>query len=133
MRRPLRDRFEGKVTDEIPSGPFGKAGQGDLIGAGGFLAVESTRPFFTFIPGVKQPGYGIVSHSAESVPEGERHELIVTAISEDVAEFVAQYTSAPSNVDYIVTDVKLESTEVMTERSTYSTYKMTVLLEIEER
>lgn len=131
MRRPLRDTFETNVTDKIPSGPLGKIGEGDVIGAGGFIAVEATRPFFTFVPGLKQPGYHVTSHTTDTTDDGEVHTVTVTAISEDVAEFVAQYTASPSNVNFLVSNIELLSTEVVTERSTYSTYRMEVLLEEE--
>lgn len=128
MKRPIRDRLEKEGTGRVPSGPLGKVGEGDIIGAGGFLAVEATRPFFTFIPGIKQPGYAVTAHSTESTQDGEVHRLTVTAISEDVAEFVAQYFASPGNLNFIVSDIELEETDRITTRAGYSTYNITVRL-----
>jgi len=124
--RPVRDKLEG-ATDKIPEGPRGKIGGGNLLGAGGYVAVEATRPLFTLIPGLRQPGYTITSHSTEKTGEGtERHTLMVTALTEDVAEFAAEYNSAASNIDYFRSDVENIKVEKVTERGTYSTFNIVV-------
>lgn len=124
--QPVRNKFE-EVTDEIPEGPMGKVGGGNLLGAGGFLAVETTRPFIEFIPGVKQPGYKVTAHGTKDIGDGiERHVITVAAISEDVAEFVAEYTAAASNIDYLRSDIETVEIKDITERGTYSTYQFTV-------
>lgn len=129
--QPVRDRFE-EVTDKIPEGPMGKVGGGNLLGAGGFLAVESTRPFIEFIPGVKQPGYHITAHGTKRLEDGtERHVLTVTAVTQVIAEFAAEYTAAPSNIDYLRSEIKTVDVEELTERGTYSTYQMTVDVDTE--
>lgn len=128
--RPLRDRFES-ITDRLPSGPFGKIGEGDLVGLGGFIAVEATRPIIQFIPGIKQPGYHVNAHNTDRMDGFERHTLTIQALSEDVAEFVAGYTATPSNIDFATTEVRLVDTEIVTERQTYSTYRIKV--DIDER
>lgn len=128
MKRPIRDKLEREGTGRVPSGPLGKVGEGDIIGAGGFLAVETARTAFQFLPGIKTPGYSIVAHNAESVSDGEVHRFTITAISEDVAEFVAQYSSAPGNINFVISDVELEETDRVTTRPGYSTYNIRVRL-----
>lgn len=124
--QPVRDRFE-EVTDKIPEGPRGKVGGGSLVGAAGFLAVESSRPIIEFVPGVKQPGYNVTAHGTKDLGNGvERHVLTITAASEDVAKFVAKYVATPSNIDYFRSDTEVVGVEEVTERGTYSTYKITV-------
>jgi len=124
-RRPLRDKAE-EAFDKIPSGPLGKVGEGDLAGAGGFLAVESTRPVIDFIPGVKQPGYSISAHGTENMNGKTRHTLTVNAFSKDVAEFAAQYAATPSNIDFLTADTQIVDVEPVEERGTYSTWRITV-------
>ena len=124
--RPIRDRLASS-TDKIPEGPLGKLGGGNLLGAGGFVAVEATRPVWQFIPGVKQPGYKIISHGSKYIGNGvEQHSIKVAAVSEDVAEFAAEYVAAPSNVDYLRSDIENTQVEVETERGSYSTFTITV-------
>lgn len=126
-KRPVRDRFE-EATDRIPSGPLGATGGGDLVGAAGWLAVESTRPVIQFIPGIKQPGYKVTAHSTRRVTDGEEHTLNVAAISENVAKWVAQYTSSPSNVNFAASEKDIISIDIVTERPAYTTYQIVVLL-----
>lgn len=124
--QPVRDKFE-EVTDKIPEGPMGKVGGGNIIGGAGFVAVESTKPLWQFIPGIKQPGYKVTAHGTKSLGDGkERHVLTVAALSEDVAEFAAEYTAAPSNINYLSSDIELVEIKEITERPTYSTYQATV-------
>lgn len=122
---PVRDRVEN-FAEDIPEGPLGKAGGGGLAGAAGFLAVESTRPITELVPGIKQPGYHINAHGTRSMNGFERHTLTITAISQNVAEFVAKYTAAPSNVDFVSSETEVVQVDEVTERRTYSTYKITV-------
>jgi hypothetical protein len=126
-KRPLRSLAE-ELTENIPSGPLGSVGEGDVIGTAGFLAVESAKSVFQFVPGIKTPGYGISSHSTRNVPNGEEHEFVITALSEDVAEFVSQYESSPSNLNYLTNDKEIVGFEEITTRRGYTTYKITVLL-----
>jgi hypothetical protein len=123
--RPVRDRLE-EAGNNLPEGPLGKVGSGDAVGAAGYLAVESTRPFIEFVPGIKQPGYQVHAHGTETISEGTRHRLTVSAVSRNVAEFVAEYTAVPSNIDYFTTDTEISDVEVVEERRTYSTWKVTV-------
>lgn len=124
-KRPLRELFEEKVG-EVPSGPLGKSGGGNLVGAGGFIAVEATRPIIDFIPGLKQPGYSVSSHGAEEIDGGTRHTVIVNAISKNIAEFVAKYESIPSNIDYLTSEPKIVSIEEMESKETYSMWRIIV-------
>lgn len=129
--QPVRDRFSERV-EQIPEGPLGKAGGGNLLGAAGFAAVESTKPVWQFVPGIKQPGYKIFAHGTKYLGDGvERHQLTVAAVSKEVAEFAAEYTAAPSNIDYLRSKVDTVSINEITERATYSTYKIVVDLESE--
>lgn len=124
-QREIRKRFED-ATDKVPSGPLGKVGNGEVIGAGGFLAAESLRPVAEFIPGVKQPGYSIVSHGMERKDGFSEHKLIVTAVSQNVARFVAEYASAPSNIDYVTAETEIVNVEMVEQRRTYSAWEFTV-------
>lgn len=125
-KAPVRDRFQ-EVTEKIPEGPMGKVGGGSLIGAIGYTAVSATRPIIDFIPGLRQPGFTVTAHGTKKIgPNHERHFIIVTAASEKVAEFVAEYNSAPSNIDYIRSNIRLVGVEEIQERATYSTYEFTV-------
>lgn len=123
--QPVRDKFE-EVTEEIPEGPMGKVGGGNLFGAGGYFAVEATKPVWQFVPGIRQPGYAITAHGTKVIGDGiERHVLTVTALSRNVARFAAEYTAAPSNIDYLRSEVKTVKIEELVERGTYSTYRVT--------
>lgn len=124
-KRPLRESFEEQL-DNIPEGPFGKTGEGDVFGVAGFFAVETARTFTGFIPGLKQPGYHIVGHSISEHSEYMEHTLVVSAISRDVAEFVAQYTAAPSNIDFVASDIERMNVKKVKERETYSHWEITV-------
>lgn len=124
--RPAREKFE-EVTEKIPDGPMGKVGGGDLLGAAGYVAVESTKPVWQFIPGIRQPGYQVTAHGTKKIEqEVERHVLTVNAISKNIGQFAAQYVASPSNIDFVRSEVKLVDTEELTQRGTYSTYQMTV-------
>lgn len=125
--RPVRDRFE-ETTDKIPTGPFGTVGDGNIVGAAGFLAVESSRPVIEFIPGIKQPGYKVTAHSTRRVADGEEHVIGVAAVSENVARWAAQYTASPGNVNFLVSDKEIKRVKEVTERRGYSSYRITVLL-----
>lgn len=129
-RKPLRDKFT-EATEKIPSGPLGKVGGGDVVGAGGFMAIEGSKPVWQFLPGIKQPGYKTVSHSAEDKGGYERHVIVITAFSENVAKFAAQYIATPSNVDFATSQTNIVDVEEVTVRRTYSTYRITV--DVDER
>lgn len=127
--QPVRDRFES-VTREIPEGPMGKVGGGNLLGAAGFVAVESTKPVWQFVPGLKQPGYKITAHGTKEIGEGdERHILTVVAISEEVARFAAKYTASPSNIDYLSSKITVKEINELTERAGYTTFEFVVDVE----
>lgn len=123
--RPIRDKIENRL-EERGSGPMGKIGSGKAVGAAGFLAVESSKPFFDFIPGVKQPGYKVTAHGTKPIQGGTRHIIDVAAISEDVAEFAANYTAANSNAEFLFSETKTESIEVLDEDRLYSIWRIKV-------
>jgi len=125
-RRPIRDKLEN-ATDSIPKGPLGKVGEGNLAGAAGYLAVESGEIVAIPVPGATRPGFKYVSHSlVETQDNTQRYNIVVHAISKDVAEFAVQYKAAPSNVDFLTSDLEMVSTEMVNEKPTYSTYRITV-------
>lgn len=123
--RPVRDRIEKRVNG-FEGGPLGVMGGGDVAGAGGYLAVESVRTLVDLIPGLRKPGYTVNGHSTRFIEGGERHTFLITAASREVAEFVAQYYSAASNIEFVRSDTEIVSTEVRAERKTYSTYEIVV-------
>lgn len=131
-KRPAREKFE-EFNDKIPSGPLGKLGNGTITGAAGYLAKSSTNPLFDFLPGIRQPGFSIVSHSIETSANPkdtfERHTFAISAVSKDVAEFVAKYFAAASNIDFATSDTEIDDVELVTERATYSTWRVVVLVD----
>lgn len=125
-KRPARSRFEN-LTDKIPTGPLGKVGEGNIAGAAGYIAVESGEIVTIPIPGATRPGYRFVSHSLiETDDKTQRYQIVVHAVSKDVAEFAVQYKASPSNIDFLRGDTSIVKTEVLDEDRAYSTYKITV-------
>lgn len=124
--RPLRETIEDRL-DQIPSGPLGKIGEGDTIGAAAFVAVRSGQLAVFPIPGVKQPGFSVVSHGVEDQGEFERHNIRINAASKNVAKFASEYlVAAPSNIDWVTSEIEVVSMEPVTERSTYTTWDVEV-------
>lgn len=123
---PVRDRFQ-EVTEKIPEGPMGKVGGGNLIGAAGYTAVSATRPILDFIPGIRQPGFTVTAHGTKQIgPNHTRHIIVISALSEKVAEFVAEYNAAPSNIDYLRSEIRLVELKELQRQRTYTIYQMTV-------
>lgn len=133
--RPFRDRLEKDITDKIPEGPLGALGEGNLLGFAGFVVVESGEVITIPVPGLDRPGYKVVSHGlVETSSDGDEqvHEIVLHAYSEDVAEFVTQYNSAPSNFDFIRADTEVLKTEVIDPDGFYTTYEIKVLVDRSE-
>lgn len=133
--RPFRDALEEDITNKIPDGPLGGVGEGNLLGFAGFLAVESGEIVTIPVPGLDRPGYKVVSHGlTDTSPDGDKqvHEIVLHAYSEDVAEFVTQYNSAPSNFDFIRADTEVLETEVIDPDGFYTTYNIKVLVDRSE-
>jgi len=127
--RPLRDLLENNITDEVPEGPLGTLGEGNLIGFAGFLAVESGQIITIPIPGLNRPGFKIVSNSLVDSTDGKQiHDIVLHAASEDVAEFVTQYESSPSNFDFIRGDTEVLDIEELDADGFYSTYRVRVMV-----
>lgn len=125
-KRPGRSLFE-KTLDRIPNGPFGKAGGGSAIGYAGYFAAATGQLAVLPVPGVRQPGYHVISHGAEAMDEFERHTVRVAAASKNVAEVAAAYdVAAPSNIDFITGESDVVSTEIIKERPTYTTWEVVV-------
>ena len=124
--RPLRTQVED-ITDRVPSGPLGAIGEGNVLGFIGFVLVESGEVITVPIPGVNRPGFKKVSHGAEVIEDGyQRHTIVVHSLSKDVAEFMTQYDSAPSNVDFVFGNTEVVSVEEMDTDAAYTTYEITV-------
>lgn len=133
--RPLRDVLEEDITDKIPEGPLGAIGEGNVLGFAGFLAVESGQIITIPVPGLTRPGYKVVSHGlTDTSLDGDKqvHKIVLHAYSEDVAEFVTQYNSAPSNFDFIRADTEVIETKEVGPDSFYTTYEIKVLVDRSE-
>ena len=130
-KRPFRNALE-EATDQIPSGPLGKGGEGDVIGAAGYVAIKTGQLAVLPIPGAKQPGFQFISHGVEDKGNYEEHTIRVNAYSRSIAQFAAEYeAAAPSNLDFISSEVDtIEITEI-TERTTSSTWE--VVVEVADR
>jgi hypothetical protein len=124
--RPIRESFE-QYTDNIPDGPGGILGDGNVIGIAGYYAISTGQVAVLPIPGVKQPGYSVISHNIQEFEEFERHTVQVNAASKHIAEVVAEYEiSSPSNIDYLTSEINVISVEEKKQRPTASTWKLTV-------
>jgi len=124
--RPIREAFES-ATENIPSGPGGLLGEGNLTGVAGYYAISTGQVAVLPIPGVKQPGYSVISHGAEQFEDFERHTVNINAASKHVAEVACEYeVSSPSNIDFITSEVEVVSVEEKKERPTFSTWEVVV-------
>jgi hypothetical protein len=128
-RRPIRDWLENN-TEEVEPRFRGNVGDGNIVGASGYLVVQGISFITGFVPGLRRPGFTVVSR-ASSVEDGVYTDVFeIDAASRDVAEFVASYFAAPSTSDYITSEKEVNS-EVIEERSTYSRYRITVITDLE--
>ncbi|EGQ44231.1 MAG: hypothetical protein J07AB43_02900 [Candidatus Nanosalina sp. J07AB43] len=124
--RPVRDVVENGL-DKIPSGPLGNVGGGTAAGVAGYYAISTGQLAVLPIPGIKQPGYSVISHGVDVRDQFERHTVRINAASKNVAEFVAKYeVSAPSNVDFLASDTPIVSIEELKQRATFSTWEVVV-------
>lgn len=127
--RPARSAIE-KITESIPKGPLGAIGEGNIIGGLGYLAVESGEVITLPIPGLKRPGFRVISHSLDEVRNGDQiHTVKIHAVSKDVAEFATEYESSPSNLDFIRNKTEVLSVEELDEDSIYTTYEIKVKID----
>lgn len=125
-QRGLRDRFE-KNIDKVPKGPLNKAGDGQLVGLAGYAAISTGQTAVLPIPGVRQPGYNVISHGAEVFSKYVRHTVRINAASKNIAEFAAKYdVSAPSNIDYLSSEIETVSIDEIKSRPTFSTWEVVV-------
>jgi hypothetical protein len=125
-KRPFRDTVDN-VLDEFPSGPLGKGGDGFVAGLVGYVAIRTGQLAVLPVPGIKQPGYGVISHGVESKGNFERHTIRIAAATKQVAMIAAEYeVAAPSNVDYLTGEVETVDDSVITERSTFNTWEFVV-------
>lgn len=124
--RGLRERFE-KNADRVPVGPLNKTGDGQLVGLAGYAAISTGQTAVLPVPGVRQPGYNVISHGSEVFPKYVRHTVRINAASKNVAEFAAKYgVSAPSNLDYLTSEIETVSIEEVKKRPTFSTWEIVV-------
>jgi hypothetical protein len=124
--RPVRDKVEGAL-DKIPDGPLDNLGGGSLAGVAGYYAISTGQTAVLPIPGIRQPGYSVISHGAEIKENFERHTVRMNAASKNVAEFAAKYeVSSPGNVDFLTSETEIVSTEELKSRNTISTWEIIV-------
>lgn len=128
MKRPLRSLAE-KATDNIPRGPLGIAGKGNLIGGAGYFTVATVNGVLP-IDGVKL-GFEVESHNVERMDDKEVHTFIIHSASKDVARFIAKYKSSPSNIQFVGREIKI--TDVDEEKSNKSFSRWRVRTEVAGR
>jgi hypothetical protein len=125
-KRPFRNTLD-RTLDEFPSGPLGKGGDGFAAGLVGYVLIRSGQLAVLPIPGVKQPGYGVISHGVERMDNFERHTVRISAAVKQIAKVAAEYeVSSPSNIDYLTGEVEVVDDTLITERSTFSTWEFVV-------
>lgn len=124
--RFFREKFEN-ATDKIPDGPLGRAGDGKVTGAVGYYAISTGQVAVLPVPGIRQPGYNVISHGSEVFENHVRHTVRIEAASKHVAEFASEYAvAAPSNIDYVTSEMETVSIEQIKERPTFSTWEVVV-------
>ena len=124
--KPVRDKGSD-MLDKIPDGPLDNLGSGTAIGAAGYYAISVGQTAVIPIPGVRQPGYHVISHGSEAKKNFERHTIKINAASQKVAEFASKYdVAAPSNVDFVTSETELVSVEEVKSRPTFSTWEVVV-------
>lgn len=122
--RKVRDSLES-LTERIPRGPLGIAGEGVLIGGAGFFVVSA-------INGVNplddiDVGFNIESSSVQRFGDDEqRHTFVINAVSRDVAKFAAVFSSRPSIVDSVVRVAEVEEIDLIEERRWMSDWRVQV-------
>lgn len=126
ITRPVRDRVE-KGLDKIPDGPLDNLGGGTLAGVAGYYAISTGQTAVLPIPGIRQPGYNVISHGAEVMDDFERHTIKINAASKNVAEFASVYeVASPSNIDFLTSETEVISSEEIKSRNTVSTWEIVV-------
>lgn len=124
--RPLRNRTE-EALENVPDGPLDNIGSGSAAGVIGYYAISTGQLAVLPIPGIKQPGYSVISHGVDVREQFERHTVRINAASKNVAQFVAKYeVSSPSNVDFLASETEIVSMEQLKERPTLSTWEVVV-------
>jgi hypothetical protein len=124
--RPIREATE-QFTDNIPDGPGGIIGEGNVVGYAGLFAIRTGQLAVLPVPGVRQPGFNVISHGSEKYDEYVRHTVRVNAASRHVAQTAAEYlVAAPSNVDYVTAEIETISMEEVKQRSTFSTWEFAI-------
>lgn len=121
--RPIRSTVEN-VTENIPNGPLGFAGNGNLLGFSGMVVTGISR---TIVPGSElDPGYRVRSEEIKRSGGTERHVFKIDAYSKNIAQTVAKIRSAPSAADFFGRETQVVNVIEATPRRTASTWKVTV-------
>lgn len=127
--RPLRDLQE-EATSRVPRGPLGFAGKGNLVGVAGLVGVGVARalvPLSEF-----EPGYSIESSEREQEGDETVRTFRIHAYSADVAQFVAKRKSVPTNVDFAIRDIEVQSVEPIEKRTTTTEWEIVTVIEDRE-
>ena len=124
--RKIRSKLENTL-DSVPPGPLDNLGEGSAVGVAGYFAISTGQTAVLPIPGIRQPGYHVISHGMSEEGEYERHTVRINAASRDVAEFAAKYdVASPSNIDFLTSETEIVSIEEITQRPTLSTWEIIV-------
>lgn len=128
-KRPLRNSIE-QVTEDVPRGPLGFVGEGNLVGASSYFAVALANGLVP-VDGI-DIGFDIESHSVKSREDGfEVHEFVIHSASRDTARFIARFKSSPSNIQALATDTTVTTIEEEKSNRTFS--RWFVRVEVRER
>ena len=120
----IREQLDSSLG-EIPEGPVGFAGRGKLFGAANYFAVATLNGIIP-VDGL-DVGFEIRSSSVQDVQDGEQHTFEILASNKRLAEFVARFESAPTNIDFIRHNPEVKSSEVSKERDTLNLYRVVTI------
>lgn len=132
--RPLRDIFEDRLQ-MFQGGPLNITGQGNLVGAAGYLGMRAVNSAVlvgslgTF--GGVEVGFRVISHGVEQEGDKEIHTMRISAYSQDVARFAGKYLTAPSNIDFAARRVEVVEENILQSRGTASTWEIVTEVERE--
>lgn len=125
-KRPLREASES-ITSQIPDGPLGIVGKGNVLGGLRYFQVSTINGILP-LDGIRV-GFQVESHSVDRSGDGEVHEYVIHAASKNVVRFLADYKSAPSNVNFFTREKKSVEIEKIKERRWMTTWRARVEIE----
>ena len=125
-KRPLRDLSED-ITEQIPDGPLGIVGRGNVLGGLRYFQVSTINGLLP-LDGIRV-GFQVESHSVDRSGENEVHEYIIHATNKNVVRFLADYKSAPSNINFFTREKKDVQIEKMKERRWMTTWRARVVMQ----